>query len=120
MGIAASKERPCPARPITPDSKAKRARLSNALAAGGANLGLPPETAQRLALAMVEGASALAAQSADSPAILAQRVASPGGTTEAGLKVLDDGAAMARLVEETLRAARDRGEELAEMARNQG
>ncbi|MCB2087559.1 MAG: pyrroline-5-carboxylate reductase [Sphingomonadaceae bacterium] len=95
-------------------------RFIDALAAGGANLGLPPETAQRLALAMVEGASALAAQSADSPAILAQRVASPGGTTEAGLKVLDDGAAMARLVEETLRAARDRGEELAEMARNQG
>ncbi|MCP5395935.1 MAG: pyrroline-5-carboxylate reductase [Sphingomonadaceae bacterium] len=95
-------------------------RFIDALASGGAELGLPPETAQRLALAMVEGAAALAAQSPDSPAQLAQRVASPGGTTEAGLKVLDDGAAMTRLVEKTLRAARDRGEELAEAARKQG
>ena len=38
---------------------------------------------------MAEGASALAAASAETPEQLARRVASPGGTTEAGLGVLD-------------------------------
>ena len=92
-------------------------RFIDALAAGGAELGLDPGQAQRLALAMVEGASALAAASADSPGELARKVTSPGGTTAAGLAVLDDGQALARLVEATLRAARDRGAELARAAR---
>ena len=63
--------------------------------------------AERLALATVEGAAALAARSGESPEALARRVASPGGTTEAGLKALDAGDALARLVEATLRAARE-------------
>ncbi len=92
-------------------------RFIDALAAGGAELGLEPGQAQRLALAMVEGASALAAASADSQGELARKVTSPGGTTAAGLAVLDDGQALARLVEATLRAARDRGAELARAAR---
>lgn len=92
-------------------------RFIDALAQGGARLGLEPAVAQRLALAMVEGASQLATASGVSPADLARRVTSPGGTTEAGLKVLDEGDALARLVEATLRAARDRGAELAALAR---
>ncbi|MDR2857870.1 MAG: pyrroline-5-carboxylate reductase [Novosphingobium sp.] len=93
-------------------------RFIDALAAGAAVLGLDAAQAQRLALAMVEGASLLAAASPHSPGELADRVASPGGTTRAGLDVLDDGAALARLVEATLRAARDRGAEMAREARN--
>lgn len=92
-------------------------RFIDALAAGGAALGLEPGQAQRLALAMVEGAGALAAASPDAPAELARKVTSPGGTTAAGLAVLDQDAAFARLVEATLRAARDRGAELARAAR---
>jgi pyrroline-5-carboxylate reductase len=92
-------------------------RFIDALAAAGAELGLEPDQAQRLALAMVEGASALAASSPDSPADLARKVTSPGGTTAAGLAVLDADQAMARLIEATLRAARDRGAELARAAR---
>lgn len=92
-------------------------RFIDALAAGGAALGLEPGQAQRLALAMVEGAGALAAASPDAPAELARKVTSPGGTTAAGLAVLDEDAAFARLVEATLRAARDRGAELARAAR---
>ncbi len=92
-------------------------RFIDALAVGGAELGLDPGQAQRLALAMVEGASSLAAASADSPGELARKVTSPGGTTAAGLAVLDEGQALARLVEATLRAARDRGAELARAAR---
>jgi pyrroline-5-carboxylate reductase len=92
-------------------------RFIDALGAGAAKLGLAPDQAQRLALAMVEGAAALAAQADAPPATLARRVASPGGTTEAGLAVLDADAALARLVEATLKAAAERGAELAAAAR---
>ena len=91
-------------------------RFIDALAAGGAALGFAPDQAQRLALAMVEGAAQLARQSLRSPADLARMVASPGGTTEAGLKVLDQDQALEKLVFATLRAARDRGAELAAFA----
>jgi len=73
-----------------------------------------------LALAMVEGAAALAAGSKESPAELARRVASPGGTTQAGLEKLDEGNALRLLLEKTLRTARDRGAELAANARGKG
>ena len=69
---------------------------------------------------MVEGAAALAAASGADPAELARRVASPGGTTERGLNVLDANEALVKLLTETLRAARDRGAELAAESRNQG
>lgn len=91
-------------------------RFIDALAAGGAGLGFTPEQAQRLALAMVEGAAELARRSPHDPAELARMVASPGGTTEAGLKVLDAEHALEKLVAATLRAARDRGAELAAFA----
>lgn len=94
-------------------------RFIDALAAGGAELGLDPDQALRLAVAMVEGAGALAAASQVTPGELARRVTSPGGTTAAGLAVIDRDAALARLIAETLRAARDRGAELARAAREQ-
>lgn len=94
-------------------------RFIDALARSAAELGLPREQAGRLALAMVEGASALAAASPHDPGELARRVASPGGTTEAGLKMLDDGEAMLALLRKTLRAASDRSAELAAEARRQ-
>jgi pyrroline-5-carboxylate reductase len=92
-------------------------RFIDALAAGAAELGMERAQADRLALTMVEGAARLAAESAAAPGELARRVTSPGGTTAAGLAVLDTDAALARLVEATLRAARDRGAELARGAR---
>jgi pyrroline-5-carboxylate reductase len=92
-------------------------RFIAALADGGAELGLDPAQSQRLALAMVEGAAALAGSWNEDPAELARRVTSPGGTTAAGLAVLDEDAALARLITATLRAARDRGAELAAAAR---
>jgi pyrroline-5-carboxylate reductase len=95
-------------------------RFLDALAAAGAALGLPGDQAMRLAKAMVEGAGALAAASADGPAELARRVASPGGTTEAGLRVLDEEDALRKLVEKTLDASRRRGIEMAAAARERG
>ncbi len=83
-------------------------RMIDALATGAAALGLPRDQADRLALTMVEGAVQLAVASPHSPAELARRVASPGGTTQAGLDVLDADGRLARVIEDTLRAARDR------------
>ena len=95
-------------------------RFIDALASAAAELGLPAETAARLALAMVEGAAALAAQSDVGPAELARRVASPGGTTQAGLDVLDEDDRLRQLLRDTLRAARDRSAEMAAEARAKG
>lgn len=92
-------------------------RFIDALASGAAELGLNPETAGRLALATVEGAALLASASPHAPAELARRVASPGGTTQAGLDVLDAEGALARLVKATLKAASDRSAEMAREAR---
>ncbi len=92
-------------------------RFIDALASGAAALGMGAEQAQRLALATVEGAAQLAAASPHSPGELARRVASPGGTTQAGLDVLDAGGALARLIEAVLKAAADRSAEMAQAAR---
>ncbi|WP_366519012.1 pyrroline-5-carboxylate reductase family protein [Parerythrobacter lacustris] len=92
-------------------------RFIDALAAGAGELGLPADQAQRLAVAMVEGAAALAAASPHPPQELARRVASPGGMTQKGLDVLDADGALDTLVTRCLRAARDRGQEMAAEAR---
>jgi pyrroline-5-carboxylate reductase len=92
-------------------------RFIDAFAAAAESLGLPADQAARLAAAMVEGAGALAAPSGESPEELARRVASPGGTTEAGLQVLDEEDALRRLILRTLEASRRRGAELAAAAR---
>lgn len=88
-------------------------RFVDALARGGAATGLPEEQARRLALATVEGSAIMAAAAGESPAALADKVASKGGSTREGLNVLDRDGALDRLVEETLRAAERRNRELA-------
>lgn len=88
-------------------------RFIDALAKGGVDAGLSPNTAATLALTMVEGAALLAAASDENPAQLAARVTSPGGTTAAGLATLDANNALERLISATLCSARDRGSELA-------
>lgn len=95
-------------------------RMIDALAAGAEALGMARGQADRLALATVEGAVALAVSADIPPGELAGRVASPGGTTEAGLEVLDRDGALARLMEATLRAARDRSMEMAAQSRGGG
>lgn len=92
-------------------------RFIDALAAAAERLGLSYDQATRLALKMVEGAAALAAASSDDPETLARRVASPGGTTEAGLRILDTDRALVDLLERTLDASRLRGLEMAAAAR---
>jgi pyrroline-5-carboxylate reductase len=91
-------------------------RFIDALAGAAVDLGLDEATAARLALATVEGAAALAAAADVGPATLADRVASPGGMTREGLNVLDDGAALRRLLTDTLRATAERGAALSKGA----
>ena len=81
------------------------------LASAGESLGLPAEDAKKLALETVLGSAKLAAQSADSPAVLRERVTSKGGTTEAALKAFEEQKLAERFMR-AIEAARDRGAEL--------
>jgi pyrroline-5-carboxylate reductase len=85
-------------------------RFVDALAKGGAALGLDDAQASRLALATVEGALALAREDGTPLGELANRVASKGGSTRAGLDVLD--ASLDDLVARCLAAATRRNQEL--------
>ena len=95
-------------------------RLIEAYAAAGERLGLSAEDALKLATATFGGATALLQGSDEKPGALITQVASKGGTTQAGLDVLDDGGQIAALFTNVLRAARDRGRELADIARGEG
>lgn len=92
-------------------------RFIEAYAAAGERLGLPSADALRFANATFAGASALLDDSGEKPATLIAQVASQGGTTQAGLDVLDSDGQLAALLTNVLRAARDRGRELADIAR---
>lgn len=95
-------------------------RFVGALAGAATRLGMDPADADRLARATVAGAAASLADSPQTPHALADAVASPGGMTQAGLDVLDDNGRLAALLAETLRAARERGKQLAAAARGEG
>ena len=95
-------------------------RLIEAYAAAGERLGLSAEDSLALATATFGGATALLADSGEKPGVLIAQVASKGGTTQAGLDVLDVDGQLAALMTNVLRAARDRGRELADLARGEG
>lgn len=87
--------------------------LTEALAAAAERQGLPPAVARSLARKTVEGAGALLAASSADPADLRRSVTSPGGTTEAALKVLMADGRFAALLAEAVAAATARGFDLA-------
>ena len=93
------------------------ARFIAALAKAGEGRGLTPEIAATLALETVLGTAWMAVAKGESMDSLAKRVASPKGTTEAGLAVLDHDQVLNNLVALTIDAAASRGAELAEEAR---
>jgi pyrroline-5-carboxylate reductase len=95
-------------------------RLIEAYAAAGERLGLSSKDALKFATATFGGTTALLADSGQTPAALAAQVASKGGTTQAGLDVLDSAGDLVALMTNVLRAARDRGRELADLARDDG
>ena len=87
--------------------------LVEALAAAAERQGLPPDLAKQLARKTIEGAGALLATTAADPADLRRSVTSPGGTTEAALRVLMTDARFQGLLTDAVTAATARGFELA-------
>ncbi|WAC25674.1 pyrroline-5-carboxylate reductase [Ancylobacter sp. SL191] len=88
--------------------------LAEALAAAGAQAGLPADMADRLARATVAGAGELMVRSGIDPAQLRKNVTSPNGTTAAALAVLmDEEKGFGPLLTEAVLAAARRSRELA-------
>ena len=86
--------------------------LVECLAAAGIQQGLPEDVANLLARRTIEGAGALLGQSTSSPAELRTSVTSPGGTTEAALRVLMDNRRTETLFSEAVASATQRAREL--------
>ncbi|HMN20021.1 MAG TPA: pyrroline-5-carboxylate reductase [Ottowia sp.] len=82
-----------------------------AMQQAGAELGLAPEQARRLAVATFAGGARLAADSAEPLATLRERVTSKGGTTHAALTVLEQAEVKAAFVR-AMHAACRRADEL--------
>lgn len=80
----------------------------------GIDAGLPAELAQTLALETAFGSCALAAEHQQNLEELRQKVTSPGGTTEAALKVLMRGNALEKLMKKAVKAASKRSRKLKE------
>jgi pyrroline-5-carboxylate reductase len=83
-----------------------------ALADGGVRSGLPRDVALLLAAQTVYGAAKLQLDTGEHPAILRERVTSPGGTTAAGLHRLESGAVRGSFID-AVYAASERARELA-------
>ena len=93
------------------------ARFVDALAKAGMEKGLSEELARTLALETVLGTAWMGATTRESMDDIVRRVASPNGTTEAGLAILSRDDVLDKLVSLTISAASRRGAELAEEAK---
>ncbi len=85
--------------------------LLEAMTEAGARLGLDPGLSYRLALQTLRGAAATAQVTGETAAELRRKVTSPGGTTMAGLAVLE-GAGFKQAVIDAVRRAAERAAEL--------
>lgn len=86
-------------------------RLAEALRAAGTAQGLDPATADALTRQTLLGAATLLASSGEDPGRLRENVTSPGGTTDAGLAVMDSADFMG-LIDRVVDAATRRSREL--------
>lgn len=82
-----------------------------ALADAGVHVGLPRNESQTLATHTVLGAAKMMAETEDHPAVLKNRVTTPGGTTAAGLHALESGRIRATIADAIL-AATERARQL--------
>ena len=98
---------------ISASGPAYFARFAEALGNAEAGHGLDPALAQAIAAQTLIGTGAFAASTGETMAGVAQRVASPKGTTEQGLAVLDAHDGLQPLVDRMLDAALRRVDELA-------
>jgi pyrroline-5-carboxylate reductase len=88
--------------------------MIEAMIQAGVSGGLSAETARELTLQTVAGAAEMVKTTGEQPAVLRKNVTSPGGTTEAALRVLDEFRFFEALQKAVLRAA-ERARELGEM-----
>ncbi|MGH3332897.1 MAG: pyrroline-5-carboxylate reductase [Nocardioidaceae bacterium] len=79
----------------------------------GVHLGLPRSTASELVVQTVVGSAKLLRETGEHPVVLRERVTSPGGTTAAAVRELEDHKVRAAFLT-ALEAARDRSRALAE------
>lgn len=86
-------------------------RIMECMTEAGENLGLDRDTSLKLVVQTFVGASVLASRASEPLSTLRERVTSPGGTTAAGLAVLEKGG-LREVVLEALEAARNRSVEL--------
>jgi pyrroline-5-carboxylate reductase len=84
-----------------------------AMIEAGVHLGLPRATASELVVQTVVGSAKLLRETGEHPVVLRERVTSPGGTTAAAIRELEDHKVRAVFLT-ALEAARDRSRALAE------
>lgn len=85
--------------------------VTEAMIAAGVKAGLTPELAKKLAIQTVHGAAKLMVETGEAPESLRRMVTSPGGTTEAAIKVMTDRKLM-EIFRDAIAAATRRGKEL--------
>lgn len=90
-----------------------------AMIEAGVHLGLPRDTATELVVQTMHGSAKLLRETGEHPTVLRERVTSPGGTTAAAVRQLEDHKVRAAFIG-AMEAARDRSRELAELARREG
>lgn len=86
-----------------------------AMVEAGVHLGLPRSTATELVVQTVVGSATLLRETGEHPTVLRERVTSPGGTTAAAIRELEDHKVRAAFIS-AMEAARDRSRALAEGA----
>jgi pyrroline-5-carboxylate reductase len=88
-----------------------------AMIEAGVHLGLPRDLSTELVVQTMLGSAKLLRESGEHPVVLRERVTSPGGTTAAALRELEDHKVRAAFLS-AMEAARDRSRALAQAARD--
>src|ERR671912_2380236 len=90
-----------------------------AMIEAGVHLGLPRDISTQLVVQTMLGSAKLLRETGEHPTVLRERVTSPGGTTAAAIRQLEDHKVRAAFIT-AMESARDRSRDLAKAARESG